>query len=329
VDKTRFGILGFAHMHAHGYARALKKSPDADLVGIFDDDRARGRGAATEYGVGYFDDPEKLLRDDIDAVIVCSPNSKHADLAIRAAESGKHVLCEKPIATTLEDANDMVRAARSSGVILEIAFVMRYSAPVLRVKDLLDQGVVGEILAMRGANRGKMPEGWFLDIEKAGGGAVMDHTVHLVDLMRWFTTSEVIEVYADMDTLLHDIAVEDCGLLALQFQSGAIASLDPSWSRPAKYPQWGDVTMEILGGDGSLYLDAFNQNVYLCSDKGVCWSNWGEDTDSEMVGDFIHCVTHNAEPRSTGEDGLRSLEIALAAYRSAKEKRVIKLPLEG
>ncbi len=326
-DKMRFGIISFAHMHALSYARALSEIPNTELVGIHDDNKERGLSAAARYNSLYYDSLHDLLDTDIDAVIVCSENIRHQDQVITAATAGKHVLCEKPIATTAPDAAAMIEACERKGVILATAFPVRHAPPVARAKKLIDSGVIGQILAVNATNHGRMPGGWFGNRELSGGGAVLDHTVHVADLLRWFLEDEVKSVYAEVDTRMHDIDIDDCGMLLMEFHSGVFATLDPSWSRPKAYPTWGDVTMEIVGTGGVISLDVFAQVLVEASDSDqkVLYRNWGDNMDLLLVDDFIQAVRQGKKPAASGLDGLKALEIALAAYESAAQGKPVEL----
>ena len=177
-----------------------------------------------------------------------------------------------------------------------------------------------------------MPGGWFIEKARSGGGAVIDHTVHVADLLRWMLQDEVVEVYAEIGNLIYpDIHIDDCGILSLRFASGAFATIDTSWSRPRINPVGGDVTMEIVGREGVLVLDAFRQRVDVASQvQGrYYWSGWGSDMDLGMIADFVRMIREDAPPPITGYDGLKAMEIALAAYQSAEEGRPVGLPLEA
>lgn len=324
----KIGMISFAHMHAYSYAHALKRNEGVSIVGIADENKERGEKMAAQFGTHWYADYNDLLAADIDAVVICSENARHAEISIASAKAGKHILCEKPIATSVEDAQAMIDAAKQYGVKLMIAFPCRYNATAQRIKSIVDQGDLGRIVAIKGTNRGSMPGGWFIDKSSAGGGAVMDHTVHVLDLMRWYMPgAEVKEVYAEVDTLFHDIQVDDCGLVTFEFDNGVIASLDPSWSRSKSYPTWGDVTLEIVGTKGISRFDLFKQNLTLHSDETMktTWEFWGADADQGLIDDFIDCIRNNRLPSITGEDGLRAMEVALAAYRSAEEKQPVFL----
>ena len=146
------------------------------------------------------------------------------------------------------------------------AFPCRYITSVRQAKEAIDAGQIGEILAMKGTNRGSMPGGWFIEREKSGGGAVLDHTVHVMDLMHWFTGGKAEEVYAHAETLFNDTEIDDAGMVHVKFANGVVAVLDPSWSRNRTFPTWGDVTLEIIGTKGVLNIDSFAQKNDVYSD---------------------------------------------------------------
>lgn len=328
---VRIGMLSFAHMHAESYARCLRAMPNVAVVGIADDDAARGRREADKFETAYYQSHEALLAERLDAVVVCSENARHRPLVEMAAHAGAHVLCEKPIATSLADAQAMIAACEQAGVRLQIAFPVRFAAPVQRVKALMDSGKLGRIYGAKTTNHGRMPGGWFTDVSLAGGGAVMDHTVHVVDALRWLWGREVTSVYAEVGRLFHNIPCDDAGMVTLQWgEEGPFTTLDCSWSRPASFPTWGDVTMEIIGEKGVLFLDVFAQNINVYSDETMraTWQNWGSDSNLALVRDFVAMVEQGRAPSVTGLDGLRALEVALAAYRSAQLERPVNLPLE-
>lgn len=327
----RIGMLSFAHMHAHGYAGCLRQISNVEIIGIADEDKERGQKMAREFGAEYYPDYRDLLEERVEAVIICSENSRHKDMTVASAEAGKHILCEKPIATTLSEARLMIDACKENKVKLEIAFPCRFSPAVINVKKMIDKNLLGEILAIKATNHGILPGGWFIDKNKSGGGAVMDHTVHVVDLMRWMLKKEVVEVYAEVDTLFYDLNVDDCGILTLELEGGIFATLDPSWSRPNKaFPTWGDVTMEIVGTNGIISLDVFRQNLVLYNNKAVrsSYIPWGSNMGLGLTKDFIDCIVYDRTPSITGKDGQRALEVALGAYKSAEINQPIKLALD-
>jgi UDP-N-acetylglucosamine 3-dehydrogenase len=325
--SVRVGIVSFAHVHSPAYAGVLRDLAAADFVGITDEDADRGTEAAEQYGVRFFDNVASLL-DEVDAVVVCSENKNHARDVIPALTDGVHVLCEKPIATTVEDARAMIRASETSGSQLRTAFPVRYLPSVAHARGLVRKGALGRVLAVNGTNHGQNPGGWFLDPELAGGGAVMDHTVHLADLLRWMLDVEVKSVYAEVDSFFGAQGTDDAAILTLELQGGsyadgAFATIDPSWSRGDGYPTWGDVTLRIAGTSGVLDVDPFAQPLRMFDHEtgAPSWSYIGEDMDALMLADFLRGVAEGVPAGASGLDGLRTLEVVLAAYRSGEDHK--------
>jgi predicted dehydrogenase len=163
----------------------------------------------------------------------------------------------------------------------------------------------------------------------AGGGAVMDHTVHLVDIMRWYLDSEVTEVYAQHNKIFHadEVKVETGGMAMVTFKNGVFASIDFSWSRPPYWPSWGGLSFEMVTSRGAVMVDAFKQNLTIFSHsiQRPAWAFWGSDSNQAMVNEFTASIRQNSEPRVSGMDGLRAVEVALAAYQSAETGQPVKL----
>jgi len=328
---SRIGILSYAHLHASAYASCLRQLPGVDFIGIADEDRERGRQAAAQHGVPYFESYEALLAQRPDGVIITCENVKHLPLARLAAEAGVHILCEKPIATTMADGREMVRLCHEAKVKLMIAFPCRYSPAIQAAKQALDAKQLGDIYGVKATNRGQMPGGWFTKPELSGGGAVIDHTVHVMDLVGWFWHSPVKQVFAEVGyDLLWKEGADDCGLISFRLDNGIFGTLDASWSRPEIFPTWGDVTMEIVGERGWLQLNMTGQEITLYSDarQGISLVPWGSDTNLDLIRDFVDVATSDRQPPITGEDGLYALEVALAAYQAAQTGAVVDLPLE-
>lgn len=324
-------ILSFAHMHAFSYIECLKRIPEVEVTAIADEDEDRGKSLAGRFNTRYYKDYQDLLKsEDIDFVVICSENVKHKDMVIASAQAGKHILCEKPISVDIKSAKEMIETANRYGVQLQTAFPVRFSPIVRRVKDMIDRGEFGKIFAFNCTNHGKMPGGWFVDKSLAGGGAIMDHTVHVMDILRWYLGCEAEYVYAEGDTLLHDIPSDDVGLVSITFENGIFATIDTSWSRPKSFPIWGDVNIYMVAENGTVEIEVFNQNLSLYNDKtmSVSWLGWGSNMDLLMVKSFISSIKENKPVEVTGYDGLKAMEVALAAYRSIELKEPVKLPLE-
>lgn len=321
----KVGMISFAHGHAYGYTEAIRQLEGVDLIGIADEDEERGREVSTQFNTKHYAYYEDLLDQDMDAVVITSENSNHHQHIVAAARKGKHILCEKPLAATTEDAKEIIAVCKENNVILQTAFPVRFNTPIVKAKSIIEKGELGNIIAIKATNRGTNPGGWFVDRSKSGGGAVIDHTVHVVDIIRWYMGAEVKEVYAEIDNLISDTAIDDCGLLTMEFDNNVFATLDCSWSRNDSYPTWGDVTLEIVGTNGTLSVDAFGQKTDVYSKDGAQWDFWGDNMDYALVEDFISSVREGNSPSITGEDGLRALEVAIAAYESSEKKEPVKI----
>lgn len=327
----KIGIMSFAHLHAEAYVHNLRAIPGVEFIGLADENQAQGRHFAQQFEARLYPSYEALLTE-AEAVLVCSENSKHRPLVELAAQAGVHVLSEKPLATSLPEARALVDACGSAGVTLMTAFPMRFSAPLVEVKAKLDEGSLGRVYGFNTTNQGQMPGAhrrWFVDKALAGGGAVMDHVVHLADVLRWYLGREVVEVYAQTNHILHAgaVEVETGGLLMLTFSDGTFASLDCSWSKPLNYPTWGGLTIEIISERGLTVIDGFSQNLNIYNQSHVShrWAYWGSDANQAMIEEFVAAVREQRPPAVSGEDGYKALEIALAAYASAETGQPVRL----
>jgi predicted dehydrogenase len=328
----RIGILSFAHHHGEAYISNLRSMEGVELLGVADDDPMRGQTIAAQNKAQYFHTYDDLFEAKPDGLIICTENNRHRPFVEMAASRGIHVLCEKPIATTLEDARAIVGACEKAGVLLMTAFPMRFSAPLLEIKARLDHGDFGDIYCFNATNQGELPtkhRAWFVDPNLAGGGAIMDHTVHLVDIMRWFTGSEVESMYARSNRIFHadEVEVETGALEMLTFENGVFGTIDASWSRPQYWPTWGGLTFEMVTQRGAVMVDAFRQNLNLYRHdwQRSNWAYWGSDINHAMVSEFAAAIREQRLPRVTGVDGLRAVEATLAAYESARTGETVQV----
>lgn len=331
----RLGIMSFAHLHAEGYVHNLQRAAGVETVGFSDPDRERGRRFSEAFGLRWFERHEDLLAEGLDGVLVCSENAGRRELVEMAAERAVHVLCEKPIETNLADAEAMRDACRRHGVRFMTAFPMRFDASIRSARDAVERGELGELHAVNGINHSEIPahhRAWFADRELAGGGAVMDHTVHLTDLLRWFTGSEISEVYAEIGNPFRPgtVDVETAGLVTVGLANGVFASIDCSWSRPPSYPRWGHLKMDLVGERGVLSVDAFAQALTAYAypaegDRNPEWLNWGGDPNQAMIDEFVASIREDREPSVGWRDGFESLRVALACYASAERGEPVAL----
>lgn len=308
----KVGLLSFAHMHAERYAKLLRGMPgielrtaDPDRPDLADDES--------------YDD---LFAWRPDAVIVTAENARHRELTERAAGHGAHVLCEKPLATTAGDAEAMIGACRAAGVRLAVAYPVRFSPAYRALRAAVRSGETGRVLTIAGANNGWLPAGrrpWFADPGLSGGGAVMDHAVHIADLLDdLFPRARATVVYAQANNLMYPagVSVETAGLITVGYDNGAVAAIDCSWSQPLHHRPWGGLELTVVAENMTVELDIFGQQVtgFNEAERAVVTLPWGADLDAALLTAFLSGSPEVAD----GESGLRSLKIALAAYASLR-----------
>jgi predicted dehydrogenase len=327
------GVLSPAHVHADAWAAALAGADGAELAGVADDDAERGRAFADRHDTELVDAAD--LAAAVDAAVVTAPNARHLDWIESAAAAGADVLCEKPLMPTVAGCDRAIATCADAGVELGVAMPLRFSVPARRAREALEAGAVGDLGSISGANRSAMPGGWFADPDLAGGGAVVDHTVHLVDLVHWLTGERVAEVYGEQATRLHDVPVEDVNVLSMELTDGTAFLLDGSWSTPQEWDFWGDARIELLGDDGSVAVDCFGQTFRRTRDPpghggrppvdgrgdaatGIDRVYWGSDPELALIEEFVDAVAAGREPAVTGAEGRAAVAVVEAAYESAE-----------
>ena len=326
TKRLRVGLVSFAHVHAPALAATLGGLEQVEFTGIHDEDEKRGRAAASTHATRWHPTLEGLLGAS-EAIVIASTNVDHRRYTEAAAKAHVHVLCEKPLATTTADANAMIAACRSAGVQLGTAFPVRGSPAVMALKDAIAAGALGRIRAVRATNPGQYPGSWFGDKRLAGGGAAMDHTVHAADAIRWLLADEFSRVHAELGSFIYGLEVEDCGVLTCDLAGGAFASIDCSWSRPQTFPTWGGVTLHVVGEKATVDIDVFRQALTHYDDTAgrTRLLGWGDDLTARMVADFVDAILAGRPVPLDGEDGLRALEVVIAAYRSSESGRPVAI----
>jgi len=329
----RIGLMSFAHVHAASYASLLGARPGVELLASDPDHHRRpgetgGASMAESLGVAYLPDYQALLAEQPDAVIVCAENNEHRRLTELAAIAGAHVLCEKPIATTLDDAHAMTDACAAAGVQLMIAHPVRFAPAFIGLAETVAAGTLGQVLSIAGTNNGRIPRGdraWFIDPTAAGGGALTDHLVHVLDLIdALWPGVRVSSVYALANRLLHpELEVETAGLgvLRLELATGSVpVTIDASWSRPSGYATWGGLTLRVIGSRGISELDPFALRVggHLSSTANEAWIPYGPNLDALLLDSFLAVVAGDAVAAPDGAAGTRGLAVVLAAYESLR-----------
>jgi len=348
------GVIGLHNWyHAYPFGDYLKKGTNnLALVAVSDEREKYARQFASQYGAKawYTNYKELLKRSDVDIVIITSYTTSHAEIAVACSEAGKHMICDKPIAATMKDADAIVRAVDKNGVKFMMAYAIRFNSAYARAKELINQGAIGKPVSafwsircpvsyIREAPDVDYP-GWYADPRKGGAGGFLDHGVHFTDALRWYFQSEVKSVAGEIANLTYkDIQVEDFGVAILRFKSGAIATVESTWHTADWYAPLSSPELCIITGDEGEIILHYHKSPQLEytgklePKKGRVYLDWGGDERYEIgykriLEYFADCVLKNKKPIASAIDGRAALEICLAAYESAKKRQFVTLPLK-
>ncbi|GIQ62722.1 dehydrogenase [Paenibacillus cisolokensis] len=311
------GTMGTVH------TRNLARMPDVQAAGVCDQDAERAAAAAAIAGTAAYTELDELLdKERPEAVIVCLPTYLHKETVIRIAERGIHVICEKPAASTLEDARDMEAACRKHGVRLFIGHVVRFFPNYRNAAEHVKAGAIGKVRMGHFKRHGSFPRGWDLwyhDRERSGG-VIMDLMIHDIDFAR-SVFGEVESVYARITP--PSVSKLEYAQVTLKFAGGAAANLTAFWGYNGPFT----TQFEIAGDDGIIRFDS-NQvqsfDLKTSAETGeqaavqVPQSPMLRDPYYDEVQHFIQCIRTGTEPLVTIDDACKAVEIALAAERSAK-----------
>ncbi len=343
MDKElRIGIIGCGEI-AVSHARSIADARNARIVMTMDVKREVAKDLADRYGAAHTTDLDEVLSNpDVDAVYIATPHYLHAPISIKAADAGKHVMVEKPIAVDLQQARDMIEAAERNGVLLSVCFVMRYRPDVRKAKELLGQGVIGDVIALKmsamgdkpasywhGGYSGRVKTDWRTKKDQSGGGILIMNAVHNIDMMRFITGLEAVRVYAEYDTFVTPVEVEDWINVIVRYDNGAIGSIDASSCAKGR-EGFGD---RIFGKEGHIALGNPLRLYTTLPVKGLEPGRWNEIQLPQIrnprilyIEEFAEAVLSGAdEPPVTGEDGLKALQIILAAYESGEKHQPVTI----
>jgi|AntDeeMinimDraft_4_1070355.scaffolds.fasta_scaffold00225_11 predicted dehydrogenase len=273
ADSIDVGVVGTSAIAQRLHIPEYENHEQARIAAICDVEEEKASAVADEYDVpNYYTNYEIMLDEgDLDAIRVCLPNHLHHDVVVAALERDIAVLCEKPVSTSLAEADEMVAAADKSNTILMIDQSERFGPVYEKTKDLLDQGIVGKVNNVRSRFSHPGPEGWsprsewFTDAEASGGGALIDIVIHNADRINHLF-GDVDELMGYSDTLSMDTEVEDTAVAVVRFEDGTLGTLETAWrTDPAS------ITMQIVGEEGVIYVDKIEETirVELADDSGV------------------------------------------------------------
>ena len=353
-------ILGCGKV-AHLHAKAVRNLPNAKLAGVWSRSTSTAKTFAEQYQVPFYAEIDNLIiNEKIDLAIICTPHPFHLEPVVEAAKAGANILVEKPLASTLEDSDKIISACKKAGVKLGVISQRRWYEPVIRVKQAIGKGKIGNpvfgTINMLGWRDKKYYDSdeWRGTWEMEGGGVLVNQAPHQLDLFLWFM-GEIDEVYGLWRNLNHPyIEVEDTAVAIVKFKSGAIGNIIVSNSqKPGIYGK-----VHVHGENGaSVGVQTDGGAMFIAGMQGILeppvndlWTVPGEegmlekwkieDTDhfnnidpmvfymERQIEDFLNALQNKSEPSVTGEDGRRTVELFTAIYRSSRDNRPVKFPLQ-
>lgn len=329
TDRIGWGIAGLGRIAGTEIAPAVTAAGNSSLTAVCSRDADRARNFADQHGAASaYDDYGAMLEDPaVDAVYIATPNSLHADQVVQAAEAGKHVLCDKPLATTVADAERAFAACRAAGVRLGVTFQTRNHEGMSDLRRLLADGEIGAVrLVQIEVSPGRaLPGGWRTDPALAGVGVMNNLGVHAYDLLRYLLDAEVVEATAVVD-VEPGFAVDTMALALLRFDTGALAYVNANQSVPNHQPN-----LTIYGTEGTV----LGRNVTRPNLMGTISVIGGSGSTERRVSTsgafvatvvkFADAVLRGADPDPSGHDALRSVQLTDALARSAREGRSVRV----
>ena len=341
---VRYGIIGCGAIGQRRHIPECVANPNSKLAALADPVAERVAELGKRYEAKPYTDYKELLRSpDVDAVVIAGPNSLHAAQTIEALNAGKHVLCEKPMATTREDAKAMMAAAQKNGKYLMIGLNQRLMPPHVRAKEILKSGRLGKVLSFRTAFKHPGPEGWSVDGGKswffrkgeAFMGVTGDLGVHKADLMRWLLDQEFAEVTAYMSTLdKRDasgklIDIDDNAMIMLKTEKGIIGSMILSWTNYGQEENY--TVLYCENGVMSLGSDPVYGVVVTYKNGDKEMHKVGEmatnvkQVPSGIIDSFTANILAKKQPEIDGREGYQCLDVILTAIDAAKAGKAVRI----
>ncbi len=343
MEKVRVGIIGGGFV-SNLHAEALQEVGEATIVAVCAAEQSIADEFARKWNIPFAaGDYRKLLeKQDVDMVVMGIPNDLHREVTEAAAQAGKHVVVEKPLAHTLADGEAIVAACRQHKVKLMYAETLCFSPKYGRARQLVEEGAIGKLyMAKQGEKHSGPHSDWFYDVKRSGGGAIMDMGCHGIEWARWmYGKPKVKSVTAHCQHVYHQrTAGEDNSVIIVEFEGGGIAVIEDSWVKHGGM----DDRIELHGTEGSIYCDLLHgssMETYSLNGYGYAMEKAGDTKgwtftvfeETHIYGfphelrHFAQCVLNDQAPRETGDDGVATLEIIYAAYESAGTGKKITWP---
>lgn len=322
MEKLNIGVIGLGAI-GQKHCSAIAVLERATLCAVADVNENVLSSTATQYGATPYTDLKELLKHPgLDAVVVATPDDLHRDACVLAAQAGKHILVEKPIATTVEDAQAIIAAAETAGVKLMVGFTLRFSLHYLQAKKAAKDGTLGDLVSIfaRRENVISQPERL-----KGRCGVLMFLGPHDFDAMRWIVGSEPISIYAQAATSVPSAyPIENETFSIIRFANGVVGCAQIGWSLPDKHPAGRDFKLDIIGNKGTLNLDQMRQGIEIYTQNGAKFPSVSAGLVDEDRA-FVDCILDNKEVPVTGQDGLVAVRMVLAAMKSIETCQPVDL----
>ena len=340
------GLIGCGEVVFRETAPAIQAAGNAHLVRVMDIDVGRAASVGNDWGVPHTTSLDEVLADSkVDAVVVSTPHHLHVEQTLLACRAGRHVICEKPLATSLEDADAMIAACRNAKVQLGVALCSRYRDNAIQARALVQEGAIGQVIGIHLSLIGYKAESywtggyserghstWRLSKAKAGGGVLMMNLLHDIDRLCWITQCVPRRVSGELDTFCTDVDVEDYVSATLRFDNGAIGTLNATSCAVGRR---GD-GHRIVGTRGQIvFPDHHSLRVYLAEGTREYpaeeWtevrSTAGPSPRQVFIERFAEAVSSGTDVDISGVDGRQCLQVVLATYESARQGTAIEIPI--
>lgn len=330
--SLKVGILGVGQA-GQRQAIGFSQAADSEITAIFDVNEDKAKTVAKEFKAIACTKWKDMFELEIDILVIATPHNLHTEPAIEAANRGINIMMEKPLATNMEESQQIVDICKEKNVKLATSHVHRYREEVQIVKQWITDGEIGKIMMIRETMNGQKPNPfptWLNSKQMAGGGVFMYGTIHGLDRLRWYAESEISEIYGKLKYFSDDDEVEDGGVATLQFKNGIVASVSAcSPGYPAKPANW-DTELYGTKGMARLRVRGWAELSNANGQKKIETAHISDELGNHynfvrQAEDFNRAIIDNREPGVTGFDGLKSTEMVLKIYESAETGKPVKL----
>lgn len=346
--KIRWGVIGCGGIAARRTIPEFKTMvSNAEIVSVMDIDIVRAKEVAEKFDIPHFcADEAELLKQNIDAVYIATPQNKHAEQTILCAKAGKHILCEKPIAVSVEEVDRMQKACNEAGVKFMLAWCMRQNVYNKKARELVRSGAIGKMVMGRAQLTcwyPPIPGAWRQDASISHGGSLIDMGTHCLDVLEWIMDTEIVEVTGFQDMLVHEYPtkIEDTSTIVVRFANGAHGIIDNYFNVPDAAAQ---NALELFGTKGSVIArgtigqDPTGEMFSILQTQETGYSaNQVRNTEvsreeykfegiglyGQMITIFSDCIIHNTQPPVSLDNGRHSVKVVEAIYKSIRDKRVV------